>query len=164
MEIIVAVLVGYILGSTSPKKLKTLIKDKVASFYNYFKTPGKNRIELNWGVNKLLGLFSEPMARRWYEARAHLRVGIFKSILVVLGVIYLVRIDLMNGEGDRGVCKVFTLNGFKSLEKTMDKIDGLIKLYVTEVNANQPEESRMGYYQTFIAGHNVVEDYFNGRL
>lgn len=69
MEIIIAVLVGYFLGSTSPKKLKTLIRDKVSSFYNYFKTPSSNRIEFNWGVNKLLGLFSEPMAQRWYEAR-----------------------------------------------------------------------------------------------
>ncbi len=164
MEIIVAVLVGYILGSTSPKKLKTLIRDKVSSFYNYFKTPGSNRIELNWGVNKLLGLFSESMAQRWYESRAHLNAGIFKSILVTLKVIYLVRIDLINGEGDRGVCNVFTLNGFKSLEETMGKIDSLIKLYIAEVNAYRPEESKMSYYQTFIAGHNVTEDCFNWRF
>ena len=164
MEIIVAILVGYILGSTSPEKLKTLIHDKVKSFHNYFKTPSSGRIELNWGVNKLLELFSEPMAQKWYESRAHLNAGIFKSILAVLGFIYLVRIDLMNGEGKRGVYKVFTLNGFKSLEKTMDKIDGLIKLYVTEVNTNRSEELQMSYYQTFIAGHNVVEDCFNGRL
>lgn len=47
MEIIVAILVGYILGSTSPEKLKTLIHDKVKSFHNYFKTPSSARIPVS---------------------------------------------------------------------------------------------------------------------
>ena len=156
MEIIVAILVGYILGSTSPEKLKTLIANKVTSFYNYFKTPSSGRIELNWGVNKLLELFSEPMAQKWCESRVHLRQGVFKSLVCTFGFIY--------SEEDRGVCKVFTLNGFKSLEETMDKTVNLVKCYTAEVNANQPEELQMGYHQTFIAGHNIVEDRFSGRF
>ena len=164
MEIIVAILVGYILGSTSPEKLKTLIHDKVKSFHNYFKTPSSGRIELNWGVNKLLELFSEPMAQKWCESRVHLRQGVFKSLICASGFIYLVRIDLIDVNQEKGESRVFTFHGFQSLEEVLKKTEPMIVPFIEETNAGLEDQAKMHYYSTFVAGYNVVSTFMDARL
>lgn len=162
MESLVFLLVGYVLGSFTPTELKTIISDKGKKIHKYLASPVSNKLELDWSVRQLFMLFSKKRGDLWYEARVHLNKSVIKSLLCVFKIIYLVRIDLIDDNQERGKSRTFVLHGFQSLESVMKKSGQLINKFMEEVNSDLKEEDRMFYYQTFVAGHNVVADFMNG--
>lgn len=154
MEIIFAVVIGFILGSSKNKNIIETIKNSLGR-------PTDGVVELNWGGKKLFGFFSDKAAQRWYEARAHLGYGVIISLLATFKLIYLIRIDLIDSNMSRGKSYKRVLHGFQSLDKVIKKAQA-ISLKVEEQYNKENSENNMSYYQTFIAGHNVVGDFVNG--
>lgn len=152
MEIIIAVLVGYILGAISPTDMKAFVVSVYKDAHNYLASPSTDRLELDWSVYQALKLIAPKASERWYEARAHIGQGLLKSLLTTVGVIYLVQISLQHNSFDHGVTKVYILSGFQSFERLMDKVPVLIESYMNTV-----DRDLYHYERTFIAGHNVVE-------
>ena len=162
MELLVFLLVGYLLGSFTPTELKTIIADKGKKIHHHLASPVNDKLELNWTGRQLFLLLSKGCSERWYEARAHLHQGFFKSLICAFGFIYLVRIDLIDDNQEKGESRVFTFHGFQSLEDVMKKTATIVKVYTLEVNATLDKDEKVSYYQTFIAGHNVVGDFMDG--
>lgn len=154
VHILFGIILGYFLFDKEQKALK--------EFKKFLSSPMDERLEINWTTRQLLSLVSKPASERWYEARAHLHQNIFLSILCALHLIQLVRVDFIDDDQQRGRCKVFILHGFQSIYTIMKQSERLIKVTQEEVNKETSEDNKMSYYQTFVAGHNVVEDFMNG--
>lgn len=132
------------------------------SFRDYLVSPVDKKMNLDWTTMQLLYLVNRRASRCWYESRKHLYQGVWRSLLCTLGLVYLIRIDLIDDDENMGTSRVFTLHGFRSVENAVKRSRALLARFNEEVNADKPEEARMHYYQTFVAGYNVVDDFMNG--
>lgn len=131
----------------------------------------------------------DTMADRWYEAREHLHKGVFVSLCCAFGLIRLIRIDLMHNTGDFGRYKVLVVPGWISYEKMMSNHEWYVQRARRELclslvtpmhewDAKQSHKKKKSkirseekdihadgrnyyYYQTFVAGRNVVKDFMN---
>lgn len=156
MEIIFAVVVGFFLGNLNLKKVQKAL-------HNKFRTPGKDSIELNWGGRELFGMISKKAGNRWYEAREHLNQGVFVSLFCTFKLIWIVRVDLIDDSSEYGRSKTKIFHGFQSLQSVMEASNAFVKEFENNYNKENPDK-KMHYYQTFVAGYNVVQDYMNGSL
>lgn len=152
--ILFGIVLGYFLFDKEQKALK--------EFKKFLSSPVNERLEVNWTTRQLLSLVSKRASERWYEARAHLHQNIFLSMLCALHLIQLVRVDFIDDDQQRVRCKTFTLHGFQSIDTIMKQSERLIKVASEEINKELSEDNKMSYYQTFVAGYNVVEDFMNG--
>lgn len=162
MELIVFFLVGYVLGSTTPSELKAFVMNVLKKVHKYLASPTDDKLELNWTGRQLFLLFNKGCSERWYEARAHLHQGFWLSIACALRLVYLVRVDLIDDEQSKGRCRIFTFHGFQSVEKVVEKTVKLRNIFKYEINKELSVSDKMDYYQTFVAGFNVVDDFMNG--
>ncbi len=128
----------------------------------YFASPSSNKIELNCAVKQALKLISYKAGQRWYEARALLFLGIFTSVLCALKLIHLVRIDFMHNDESHGRSTVIKIPGWVKYEKILDDHEWWVEKARTQLKLNGDEgRKNYWYYQTFIAGHNIVKDFMN---
>lgn len=141
-------------------------KDRVAlqRFKEYIASPSTGKPELDWVTRQIFKLFNRNLSERWYEARVHLHQGVFKSLICAFGFIYLVRIDLIDDNQEKGECRVFAFHGFQSLEDVLKKTEPMIVPFIEETNAGLEGQAKMHYYSTFVAGYNVVATFMDPRL
>ena len=139
-----------------------IIRDKMegGKIFEYFATPCSGykdkTLELNWSGRQFFYLFSKGMGERWYEARAHLYRGVFISLLSAFHLIHIVRIEYETSRDGYMSFVVFITHGFQSLATLQKKMPDWIKQ-----KKSQAKDAQY-WYQTFIAGHNVVGDCMNG--
>lgn len=119
----------------------------------YLSSPVTHTFTVNWTTRQVLALYSDKAAQRWYESRAHLKQGVFISLLCALRLLYVVKIDFLSQSRENGHSRVFYFNGLRSYENILLKHDALID----QTAAQMPSDTM--YYQTFVAGYNVVSDY-----
>lgn len=157
MMAILAFIGGAILG--------IIVRNKMdgTSFMEYFGTPcggrgDKSRLELNWTGRQFFYLFSRGMGERWYEARAHLNRDVFISVLSAFHLIHIVRIEYETSRDGYISWVSFVTHGFQSLATLKTKLPNWIKEKKAEAKDAQH------WYQTFVAGHNVIGDWMNGDL
>lgn len=141
---------GLIIGTMVAHKLEG------TKFLEYLGSPINGRIELNWSLRQVLALFSKGMSERWYEAREHLHRGVFISLLSTLHLIHIVRFDYATTREDYYGTVTFIVHGFQSVQTLKTQMPQWIKDKKTEV------KDADYWYQSFVAGHNVVSDFMNG--
>ena len=132
-----------------------IIRDamKGGSFMDYFGTPSKGKLELNWSLRQFFMLFSNKAGKRWYESRQHLHRGVFVSLVCTFGLINLVRLEFGTSEDGRVSYVVFITHGFQSKQDMIKKLPVWINKY-----KHKAKDAQYFYY-LFIAGHNVVLDW-----
>lgn len=153
MENFLFLLTGVLLG---------LVIDKtyLINMRKYFASPiDQKTIELNWSVSQLLKLFNAAAADRWYESRQHTNSGLLLSIASTLGLVYAIRVSFMHDSGDSGRSTTLIRHGFQSLESLKKNHVDLIKC--ATVKLKLAEDHNYYYYDTFIAGHNVVDTFMD---
>lgn len=148
MEIVLAVLIGCIAG---------LLMDRgyLKQCHQYLAAPSTGQLHLAWTTRQLLRLVSVSASKRWYEAREHLKQSVFKSILCTLGLIYIVRLEFETNDDSRILFKTKIFHGFRRFEDLKVKIAETIP----EVREELP--GAQYWYQTFVAGRNVIDDFLN---
>ena len=141
-------------------------KDRVAlqRFKEYIASPSTGKPELNWSTQQVFKLFNRNLSERWYEARVHLHQGVFKSLICAFGFIYLVRIDLIDDNQEKGESRVLSFHGFQSLEDVLKKAEPMIVPFIEETNTELEGQAKMHYYSTFVAGYNVVATFLDHSL
>lgn len=128
----------------------------------YYRTPSDGKLELNWTTQQVLALFSKPASKRWYEARCHCYLGVFVSLLCTFGLVHLVRVDFMHDSGSYGRNRTLIIPAFLLSKKNVlnGKYLGLlIQRARRSLGLATEEGERFYYYQTFVAGKNVVHDF-----
>ena len=124
------------------------------SMFSYFLTPSNSKLELDWFGRQFLLLFSKHASEVWYECRAHLRLNLISTLVVLFGIRRVVRIDYMYEDDQRGYRELVWFNrcNFDALRH--------------KALAAVPKYSEDGYYyyQMFIPGYNVVHDFMNGDI
>lgn len=130
-------------------------------FMKYFGTPtggryDKPKLELNWTGRQFFLLFSKGMSERWYESRAHLYQGVFISLLSAFHLIHIVRIEYETSKECYVSYVIFKTHGFQSIESIKKQMPKWIKEKKSEAKDAQH------WYQSFVAGHNVIGDFMNG--
>ena len=130
-------------------------------FMKYFGTPTggryeKPKLELNWGLRQFFLMFDKGMSERWYESRAHLYRGVFISLLSTFHLIHIVRFDFATNREDHFRTTTFITHGFQSIQTLKKKMPDWIK------EKSKKVEGAEYWYQTFVAGHNVIGDFMNG--
>jgi hypothetical protein len=98
------------------------------------------------------------MSERWYEARAHLNQGIFISLLSAFHLIHIVRIEYETSRDCYVSYVIFKTHGFQSLGDLKAKMPNWI-----QEKKDQAKDAKY-YHQTFVCGHNVVDDFMNSSL
>lgn len=131
---------------------KTVTEDEETM--KYLTSPVDSKFNLNWTTRQIIALINAGASERWYESRTHCHKSILVSVLTTLHLIWIVRTDIgYIDEDDMFYCEYSYFHGFRSFEalkkkclskKFLDKIIDIKKNY---------------YYQTFICGHNVVNDF-----
>ena len=153
MENFLFLLTGVLLGLVIDKTYLTNMR-------KYFASPiDQKTIELNWSVSQLLKLFSTGAADRWYESRSHTNSGLLLSIVSTLGLIYTIRVSFMHDSGDSGRSTTLIRHGLQSLESLKNSHADLIKSARDKLKL--AEDDSYYYYDTFIAGHNVVDTFMD---
>jgi hypothetical protein len=148
---IIPAIVGFIFGFVVRNNIEG------GDVLKYFGTPGREKqLELNWGLRQFFYLFSEKMGQRWYEARCHTYSGVFISLLATFRLIYIIRFEYGTEIEDRMVVKKCVIHGFRSYENLLSIIPAMA------VEKQEQTEGALYWYQTFVAGHNVVGDFCNG--
>lgn len=117
-----------------------------------FGSPVDGKFKFDWTTKQVLECLSKAASERWYDARAHLKLGILKSLLCALGLMYVARFEF---EQDTCGCYKVTkmcYHGFRSFNK------------LKEVILNDVHEAerrvRGGYFNgVFISGYNFVSAY-----
>lgn len=141
---------GLIIGTMIAHKLEG------TKFLTYLGSPINGRLELNWSLRQFLALFSKGMAERWYEAREHLNRGIFISLLSTCHLIHIVRLDYETTRENHFVTTQFIVHGFQSIQTLKKKLPQWIS------DKKKGLKDADYWYQSFVAGHNVVSDFMNG--
>ena len=153
MENFLFLLTGVVLGLLIDKTYLTNVR-------KYFASPiNKKTIELNWSVSQLLKLFNTAAANRWYESREYTNSGLLLSIASTLGVVYIVRVCFVNEDGDSGRSTTLIRSGLQSLESLKKNHAELIKCARDKLKL--AEDYSYYYYDTLIAGHNVVDTFMD---
>lgn len=162
MTIIIAVIVGFILGSIPKDGLNDIIVRTYTKLHEYLRSPSTDKLDLDWSTRQIIRVFNTNASERWYESRVHLKNGVLKSLACTLHLIYVVRISFIDEDMCSGKSKVFTVHGFQSLKSVMVYIEKQCAVFYEEINKD--ENKKLEYYQSFVAGHNVVHDYISGSL
>lgn len=153
---IIAFIGGFIVGIIARNKMDG------TSVMEYFGTPGggphgqKPKLELNWTGRQFFYLITRGMGERWYESRAHLRRGVFLSLLSAFHLIHIVRIDYETNREGYFTTVQFITHGFQSIQTLKKKMPA----YVKEKKSQAKDADY--WYQTFVSGHNVIGDFMNG--
>jgi hypothetical protein len=115
------------------------------------RNPVNNKLEFDdWFVRQFISLFNRQCGNRWYESRAHLRRGVFVSLLCAFSLIDIVRYEFETGEYGRFVTGAKFYLGFRSYR-------ALLKKVISDKNKVQSSIKEAQYFsQVFIAGHNVA--------
>lgn len=144
-------LMGLVFAVICFSAYKIVAKDEKTM--KYLTSPVDGKFDINWTTRQIIALFNTNASERWYESRAHCHKGILVSVLATLHLIWIVRTDMGYNDDDMFYCKYSYFHGFQSFEtlkkkclskKFLDKIIDIKKNY---------------YYQTFICGYNVVNDF-----
>ena len=91
INLIIVAILSFILGIAFSFLLSAV--SRAGGFREKFGSPSTGDFELDWTVKEVLVMFSESAGSRWYEARAHVRSGIFISLLCAMRLMYVVRFD-----------------------------------------------------------------------
>ena len=128
----------------------------------YFGSPTDGELELNWTMRQLLALVSKNASNRWYESRVHVHKGFWLSLLCALKVLHLVRVDFMHNSEDYGRFKTLVVPGWVKYNDIMLNHEWYVEKAREKLSLNNDEGLKdYYYYQTLVAGKNVVKDFMN---
>lgn len=145
---IVAIL-GFVLGIAFSRLLSMV--SRAGGFREKFSSLVDGNFELDWTVKEILALFSELASQRWYEARAHVRSGIFISLLCAMRLMYVVRFDFELANDSR---RVFTRKKHYHGLRSYNQLKKAILRDVPTVQETVDEDSF--FSGALITGHNFV--------
>ena len=149
INLIIVAIPSFILGIAFSFLLSAV--SRAGGFREKFGSPSTGDFELDWTVKEVLAMFSESASSRWYEARAHVRTGVFFSILCTLGIMYIARFEFESANDSRkGFTRKKHYHGFRSYSK-------LKKAILADVPAVQESVDEESYFSgAIITGHNFV--------
>lgn len=154
MENFSFLLTGVLLGLVMDKTYLTNVR-------KYFASPVDHKtIKLNWSISQLLKLFNTAAANRWYESRQFTNSGLLLSIASTLGLVYNIRVSFMHVDGDSGRSTTLIRHGLQSLESLKKNHFDLIMCARDKLKLAE-DYSYYYYYDTLIAGHNVVDTFMD---
>jgi hypothetical protein len=115
-----------------------------------------NAMSVDWKIKETLEVFSHKAGRRWYEARQHLHRGVFISVLCCVGIICVGRVEYETDKDYRHVYVDFVFL------RPFSKSKLLVKLKELPEKLKHKAKEPTGWYQTFLAGDNMVGDVYSG--
>ena len=149
--VIYSLLILLIIVVTAAVLYQIYIKDKLI-VPNYFTHPVDKDYRLDWILKQTFLLLNEEMSDRWFESRCHLSQSFLVSFLCALKLLNVVYITYETNEQNVFTSETFVLYGIKTKQMVIIEAWGL-KSKISYKN----KDLNPSYFQTFIAGYNVVE-------
>lgn len=146
---VITAIIGFVFGMFVRNRMEG------SELFEYFACPSSKTFELDWTGRQFLRLFSEGMSERWYESRAHLYQGFWMSLLATLHLVHVVRIEYETSRDGYVSFVTVIVHGFQSIDTLKKKLPKL-----TQENKKYAKDASH-WYQTFVTGHNVVNDFMN---
>ncbi len=148
---IVLVVSIIILNGISVLLIAAILRDS-RSIRQRFGSPSSGKFELDWTVRQLLSCVSGSAANRWYEARAHVHLGVFVSSLCAMGVLYVGEFLFMITDSQGKTTKRY-YHGFRSFQKLKTAV-------LSDVEKARREANVDGYFDgVLITGHNYISSW-----
>lgn len=149
INLIIVAILSFILGIAFSFLLSAV--SRAGGFREKFGSPSTGDFELDWTVKEVLAMFSELASQRWYEARAHVRSGIFISLLCAMRLMYVVRFDFeLANDSRRGFTRKKHYHGLRSYNR-------LKKAILRDVPTVQETVDEDSFFSgALITGHNFV--------